>query len=118
MIPDFGVPEPRSEDCLFLNVWSPGLDGARRPVMVWIHGGAFNVGSGSQPPYEAGKLAARGDVVVVTLNYRLGTFGFLYLKEVTGGRIPASGNEDFSIKLLLLSGSVIISLRLEAILII
>jgi len=93
LIPDFGIAEPRSEDCLYLNVWSPGLDDARRPVLFWVHGGAFNLGSGSQSPYDASKLAMRGDVVVVTFNYRLGVFGFLRLDEVTGGKIPATGNE-------------------------
>ena len=65
-----------SEDCLTLNVWSPGLDG-RRPVMVWIHGGAFTAGSSSQPVYDGARLAAEADVVVVTINYRLGALGFL-----------------------------------------
>jgi para-nitrobenzyl esterase len=87
------VEEPQSEDCLYLNIWSPGLDDARRPVLVWIHGGAFNMGSGSQPMSTGSKLAARGDVVVVTINYRLGLLGFLNLNEITGGRIPATGNE-------------------------
>jgi para-nitrobenzyl esterase len=87
------IEQPQSEDCLFLNIWTPGLDSARRPVMVWIHGGAFNMGSGSDPGYKGAGLAARGDVVVVTVNYRLGLFGFLRLKEVTGDKIPATGNE-------------------------
>ena len=87
------VEEPQNEDCLYLNMWSPGLDDARRPVMVWIHGGAFNMGSGSSPMAEGSTLAARGDVVVVSINYRLGLLGFLNLNEVTGGRIPATGNE-------------------------
>ncbi|MGD8418727.1 MAG: carboxylesterase family protein, partial [Pseudomonadales bacterium] len=64
------------EDCLYLNVWSPDVDG-RRPVMVWIHGGAFTVGAGSQALYDGSLLARRGDVVVVTINYRLGVFGFM-----------------------------------------
>ena len=85
--------EPQSEDCLYLNVWTPGLDDGRRPVLVWIHGGVFNLGSGSQPAYGGSRLAARTDVVVVTINYRLGMLGFLNLREVTGGRIPATGNE-------------------------
>jgi para-nitrobenzyl esterase len=89
----FNVDEEKHEDCLHLNVWSPGLDGARRPVMVWIHGGAFVIGSGAQALYDGGTLAKRGDVVVVTINYRLGALGFLNLNEVTGGRIPATGNE-------------------------
>jgi para-nitrobenzyl esterase len=86
-------PEPQSEDCLYLNIWSPGLDNRRRPVMVWIHGGAFSIGSGSSPMYEGSVLARRNDVVVVTVNYRLNLLGFLNLKEATGGRIPATGNE-------------------------
>ena len=83
---------PQSEDCLTLNVWTPGLDG-RRPVMVWIHGGGFTIGSGAQGIYEAATLAAHGDLVVVTVNYRLGILGFAPLHQVTGGRIPATGNE-------------------------
>jgi para-nitrobenzyl esterase len=83
----------QDEDCLYLNIWTPGLDNAKRPVMVWIHGGAFTIGSGSDPMYDNGSLAARGDVVLVTINYRLGMLGFLNLKEVTGGKIPATGNE-------------------------
>jgi len=66
-----------SEDCLYLNVWTPAEKAeARLPVMVWIHGGAFNFGSGSQPEYDGKNLALKG-VVVVTLNYRLGPLGFL-----------------------------------------
>lgn len=88
-----GVPEPQSEDCLYLNIRSPGLDNKRRPVMVWIHGGAFSIGSGSSPMYEGSVLARRNDVVVVTVNYRLSLLGFLNLKEATGGKTPATGNE-------------------------
>ena len=73
---------PQDEDCLYLNVWTPAADGARRPVMVWIHGGAFVIGSGSQTIYDGSALARRGDVVVVTLNYRLGALGFLHLAEL------------------------------------
>ncbi len=72
-----GNVEDQDEDCLSLNVWTPGLDGARRPVMVWIHGGAFTSGSGSMGFYRGGLLAGEGDVVVVTINYRLGMLGFL-----------------------------------------
>jgi para-nitrobenzyl esterase len=93
MIPEFDVPGPQNEDCLFLNVWTPGLDIARRPVMVWIHGGAFSMGSGSQPTFRGGRLARVGNIVLVTLNYRLGVLGFLNLNEVTGGLIPSTGNE-------------------------
>ena len=71
-----GDPGPTSEDCLFLNVWTPRADaGAKLPVMVWIHGGAFVIGAGSQSLYDGTALASRG-AVVVTLNYRLGTLGF------------------------------------------
>ena len=83
----------QSEDCLYLNVWTPALDGKRRPVMVWIHGGGFTIGSGSQPLYDGSVLARRGDVVVVTVNYRLGPLGFIRLADVTNGKIPATGNE-------------------------
>ena len=68
--PIFHVEQSQDEDCLFLNIWTPGPDDARRPVMVWIHGGAFTIGSGSDAMYEGGKLAARGDIVQVTINYR------------------------------------------------
>ena len=74
-----GAPQDQSEDCLFLNVWTPGTDDAARPVMVWIHGGAFTLGSGSDGLYDGAMLASRGDVVVVTINYRLGALGFLHL---------------------------------------
>ena len=80
-----------SEDCLYLNVWTPGLDHARRPVMVWIHGGAFVTGSGSMPWYDGTRLAAEADVVVVAINYRLGALGFLHLEEITEG-FEGSGN--------------------------
>jgi para-nitrobenzyl esterase len=89
----FKITEPQSEDCLVLNVWTPRADGARRPVLVWIHGGAFTIGSGAQSIYDGAPLAKRGDVVVVTVNYRLGPLGFLRLSELTGGRIPSTGNE-------------------------
>ena len=75
--------DPTSEDCLFLNVWTPGLgDGARRPVMVYIHGGAYSTGSGSAALYDGTRLARRGDVVVVTLNHRLNAFGYAYLARL------------------------------------
>jgi len=75
----------QSQDCLYLNVWTPKCDGARRPVMVWIHGGAFILGSGSTALYAGERLATRGDVVVVTINYRLGALGFLSWKDVCAG---------------------------------
>jgi para-nitrobenzyl esterase len=75
------------EDCLFLNVWAPsGVEaGDKKPVMVWVHGGAYIFGSGSQPLYDGHNLASRGDVVVVTLNYRMGAFGFLDLSGLESG---------------------------------
>ena len=66
-----------SEDCLYLNVWSPARPGGQRPVMVWLHGGAFQVGTSSVPYTSGEQLAAKGDIVVVTLNYRLGAVGYL-----------------------------------------
>jgi para-nitrobenzyl esterase len=85
-----GATSASSEDCLYLNVWTPGVgdgggDGAKRPVMVWIHGGAFITGAGSLPLYRGARLAARGDVVVVTVNYRLGALGWLSHDELGGG---------------------------------
>jgi para-nitrobenzyl esterase len=81
-----------SEDCLFLNVWTPALDGARRPVMVYIHGGAYSTGSGSAALYDGARLARRGDVVVVTLNHRLNAFGYAYLARLGGPDLADSGN--------------------------
>ncbi|AVP68037.1 carboxylesterase/lipase family protein [Prescottella equi] len=69
------------EDCLTVNVWAPRPDGTPRPVMVWIHGGAYCLGSSAQPIYDGRLLAERGDVVLVTFNYRLGTLGFLDLSS-------------------------------------
>ena len=81
-----------SEDSLYLNVWTPGCDDARRPVMVWIHGGAFIWGSGDTPWYDGTKFAVHGDLVVVTINYRLGPFGFLHLADLFDGAFAGSGN--------------------------
>ena len=75
--------QTQDEDCLYLNVWTPQLDGAQLPVMVWIHGGAFTIGSGSSPLYDGQHLARRG-VVVVTINYRLGALGFLRVPGADG----------------------------------
>jgi para-nitrobenzyl esterase len=72
-------PPDWSEDCLFLNVQTPALDGARRPVMVWIHGGAFVNGTGAMPWYDGANFVRHGDVVVVSINYRLGALGWLEL---------------------------------------
>lgn len=83
----------QDEDCLHLNVWTPSCDSTRRPVMVWIHGGAFTTGAGSLGLYHGQHLSESGDVVVVTINYRLGSFGFLRLADVSGGKIGAGGSE-------------------------
>jgi para-nitrobenzyl esterase len=83
-----------SEDCLYLNVWTPAApgDGQRLPTMVWIHGGGFVVGSGAEPRYDGARLAARG-VLVVTLNHRLNALGFLAHPELTAeSDHRASGN--------------------------
>ena len=81
--------QPQSEDCLFLNVWTPDPQPTRaKPVMVYIHGGAYSSGSVADPLNDGAKLAERGDVVVVTVNHRLNVFGYLYLPE----RFPSSGN--------------------------
>lgn len=90
--PQRGDEPNTSEDCLFLNVWTPGADRERRPVMVYIHGGAYSAGSGSSPLYDGAKLARRGDVVVVTLNHRLGAFGYLSLGRFGDARFADSGN--------------------------
>ena len=81
------------EDCLVLNVWTPGLDdGAKRPVMVWCHGGGFATGSGSSPGTDGTNLARRGDVVVVSINHRLNVLGFTYLGELGGAQFAQSGD--------------------------
>lgn len=83
----------QSEDCLFLNVWTPGVgDGGNRPVMVYFHGGAYSAGSGSSPLYDGANLCRRGDVVVVTVNHRLNAFGYLYLRTLFGEDFAVSGN--------------------------
>ena len=81
----------QSEDCLHLNVWTPGLrDGKKRPVMFYIHGGAFANGTANAALYDGTRLAKRGEVVVVTVNHRLNSFGYMYLAEA----LPGQGFED------------------------
>lgn len=84
----------QGEDCLRVNLWTPGLDaGAKRPVMVWLHGGGYVAGSGQElRAYDGENLARRVDVVVVTLNHRLGAVGYLDLAQVGGEAFQASGN--------------------------
>ena len=80
----FGPPREESEaNCLTLNIWTPGADKKRRPVMFWIHGGNFRYGSSAQVTYNGIPLAKRGNVVLVTINYRLGPLGFLYIPGKT-----------------------------------
>lgn len=69
------------EDCLFLNVWTPGVGNAQRPVLVWIHGGGNTTGAGSWDVYSCESFARNGDIVGVSINYRLGPFGHLYVRE-------------------------------------
>ena len=83
---------PEGEDCLTLNVWTPGLDAGKRPVMVWLHGGAFAYGSGNRAVTDGANLARRGDVVVVNVNHRLNIFGFLHLADIGGRQWAHSGN--------------------------
>lgn len=90
--PPYRAVAEESEDCLFLNVYTPRADDVRRPVLFWIHGGGFSHGAGSQPTYDGGPLAERGDVVVVTINYRLGALGYLYLGHKGGEAWGASAN--------------------------
>lgn len=82
LVPGMGS-EMQGDDCLSLNVWSPAGDDSRRPVMVWIHGGAFSLGAGSLPVYDGTRLCTTTDTVVVTINYRVGAFGFLVLDDDT-----------------------------------
>uniref|UniRef100_L7M115 acetylcholinesterase n=1 Tax=Rhipicephalus pulchellus TaxID=72859 RepID=L7M115_RHIPC len=85
-----------SEDCLFLNIWTPSLTG-KRPVIAWIHGGDFRHGSAAMPLVDGGNLAALGDVLVVTIAYRLGSFGYLY-----DGTEGAPGNQGLHDQLMAL----------------
>lgn len=84
--------EPGVEDCLVANVYTPAADGADRPVLVWIHGGAFVAGSGHVAWYDGTNLARTGDVVVVTLNYRLGALGFLHLGHLDAAFAGSGAN--------------------------
>jgi para-nitrobenzyl esterase len=89
-----GTPDkvPVSEDCLTLNLWTPGLGVGKRPVMVWLHGGAFSYGSANTPRTAGANLARRGEVVVVTVNHRLNIFGFLDLAALGGEEFAHSAN--------------------------
>src|SRR5262249_1040171 len=92
--PTLGFDQPSSaEDCLTLNVWTPGTDDRRRPLLVWIHGGAFVIATRSQNLFDGSTLARRGDAVIVTINYRLGVLGFLRLTEDLAQDVTTTGNE-------------------------
>jgi para-nitrobenzyl esterase len=85
--------EPMSEDCLHLNVWTPGTaTGVRRPVMVWLHGGGYTGGSPAALPYDGANLARRHDVVVVSITHRLNVLGFIHLSELGGDRFAEASN--------------------------
>jgi para-nitrobenzyl esterase len=84
---------PESEDCLVLNVWTPSVErNAKKPVMVWLHGGGFQSGSASAPLYDGSNLARLGDVVMVGVNHRLNVFGYTWLGGVAGRDFQTSGN--------------------------
>jgi para-nitrobenzyl esterase len=83
---------PQSEDCLVLNLWTPGLnDGRKRPVLFWLHGRGFAEGAGSEGWYDGTNLSRRGDVVVITINHRLNVFGYLHLADLGGDKYAGSG---------------------------
>jgi para-nitrobenzyl esterase len=83
---------PLSEDCLYLNVWTPAVnDDGNRPVLFWLHGRGFGEGAGSEGWYSGARLAKRGDVVVVTINHRLNIFGYLHLADIGGEQFSGSG---------------------------
>ncbi|MGH8257477.1 MAG: carboxylesterase/lipase family protein, partial [Steroidobacteraceae bacterium] len=85
--------QPTGEDCLCLNVWTPGHGhAAKRPVMVWLHGGGFSSGSGGFKIYDGTHLSAMHDVVVVTVNHRLNAFGFLFLPDIGGAKYAQASN--------------------------
>lgn len=93
-IPEVAATIPKqgiSEDCLHLNVWTNSLKG-KRPVMVWLHGGGFSSGSGSYSIYDGANMARKHDVVVLTVNHRLNSFGFLYLAEIGGPKFAQASN--------------------------
>jgi len=90
----YGEDEPAySEDCLFLNVWTPALDGGKRPVLVYLHGGGYSTGSAGSTAQDGGRMAAVHDVVVVAPNHRLGLLGFLWLGDALGADYATSGNQ-------------------------
>jgi para-nitrobenzyl esterase len=94
-IPEVAATIPKltiSEDCLHLNVWTNGLDARKRPVMVWLHGGGFTSGNGSYTMYDGANMARKHDVVTLSLNHRLNSFGFLYLADIGGEKYAHASN--------------------------
>jgi para-nitrobenzyl esterase len=83
------------EDCLVLNVWTPAPGDGARPVLVWLHGGGFEAGTGSVMLYDGVNVCRRGDVVVVTVNHRLGVMGHLHLADIAGDDLAGSANAGF-----------------------
>jgi para-nitrobenzyl esterase len=93
LILNHGAPAVQGEDCLVMNVFTPGVnDGRKRPVMVWLHGGGFAGGAGSAHAFDGNYLARSGDVVVVSVNHRLNISGYLYLADAGGEKYADSGN--------------------------
>jgi para-nitrobenzyl esterase len=89
----YGQQEPHpGEECLVLNVWTPAIDGRKRPVLFYNHGGGFMTGSAGSVAQDGGQLAANHDVVVVASNHRLGVMGYLCLDEIGGAEYAGSGN--------------------------
>ena len=83
-------PEPTDEDCLFLNIYTPGTDDSRRPVLFWIHGGAYVMGSGRM--YDGSRFTREHDVVVVTINYRMGPLGFMHVGHLETDLVSSVNN--------------------------
>jgi para-nitrobenzyl esterase len=96
------TPSPIGEDCLSLTVWTPDPPGEGRPVLVWIHGGAFMIGSSSLATYDGARIASEHGVIVVSINYRLGALGFLDLSQRGGDRLGAVSNRGLLDQLLAL----------------
>jgi para-nitrobenzyl esterase len=97
LVPESMAQQPKedangTEDCLHLNVWTPGVGRGKRPVMVWYHGGGYSAGSANWRMYDGANLAAKRDVVVVTVNHRLNVFGYLYLADLGGEKYARSSN--------------------------
>jgi len=91
----------QDEDCLNLDIWTPGIDGRKRPVIVYIHGGSFMFGASSDPAYDGANISKRGDIVFASINYRVGMLGFLYLEDF-GTEYQGSGSNGIRDEILAL----------------